>query len=249
MAVRRILAALGLMLASSPPVLALEPAKLTGHPHWPPFSWQHGDKIVGIGPDLAAIVFRDAGLTVVSKPSGNWKRAQAQVKFGAADVLVALYRTDERARDLAYAAVPFMEDINVVWVRKGKEFSFRTWDDLIGKNGTAMLGDSYGQAFDEHIRNKLTIKWVSTPDQALQKLALGRADYYPFSLHGGALQVRQLGFAGRMTHLATPISSEHVYLAISRKSPYLKYLPQIEAAIAARRADGTVERLIRKHTP
>ena len=249
MSAQGILAVCGLSLAAAMPAAALEPARLTGHPHWPPFSFQSGDKLVGIGPELAAIVFKDAGLNVISAPSGNWKRAQAQVEFGAADVLVAAYRTDERLRFLAYPRTPFMEDVNVVWVSKGKEFTFRRWDDLIGKNGTAMLGESYGQGFDQHIRSKLKMEWVSTPAQALQKLALGRADYYPFSLHGGMVQVREFGFSGRITHLATPIASENVYIAISRKSPYLQYLPRIEAAIAARRADGTVDRLIRKHAP
>ncbi len=225
------------------------PVKVTGHPNWPPFSWQEGDRIAGIGPDLAAIIFKDLGLAIESASSGNWKRAQAQAAVGEVDVLVAAYRTAERERSLAYPATPYMADVNVVWVRRGKEFPFRQWEDLIGKHGTAMLGESYGQAFDAFIRDRLQMEWVSTPTQNLSKLAMGRVDYYPFSLHGGKIQVSQLGFSDRITHLPQAISTENVYFAVSRKSRFLKYLPQIEAAVAARRADGTVERLIRKHMP
>lgn len=244
-----LIAGCGLACGLACGAVAAEAVKLTGHPNWPPFSWQRGDKIVGIGPDLAEIVFRDIGLAVVSVPSGNWKRAQAQTAAGAADVLAAAYRTSERLATLAYPATPYMQDINVIWVQAGKQFPFRRWEDLIGKHGTAMLGESYGQQFDDFIKEKLQIEWVSTPGQSLQKLVLGRVDYYPFSLHGGKIQVREFGYSGRIAHLEMPISTEDIYFAISRKSKYAKYLPQLDAAIAARKADGTVGRLIRKHTP
>ncbi len=238
-----------LLLAFVAPALAADTVRLTGHPNWPPFSWQRGDKIAGIGAELAEIVFKDLGLAVISVPSGNWKRAQAQVAAGAADVLVAAYSTAERRAYLAYPATPFMQDINVVWVQEGRQFPFQRWEDLIGKHGTAMLGESYGQQFDEFIKSKLQIEWVSKPSQSLQQLVMGRADYYPFSLHGGQIQVQQFGYSGRIAYLPMPISTENIYIAISKKSKFLAYLPQIEAAIAARLADGTVERLIRKNTP
>jgi polar amino acid transport system substrate-binding protein len=118
-----------------------------------------------------------------------------------------------------------MEDVNVLWVARGKEFPFQQWGDLVGKKGTALLGESYGQG-----------------------LAMGRSDYYPFSLHGGMIQIKQMDLESRITYLEKPISAESIYIAISKKSKFLPYLPRIEAAIQARRADGTVDRLIRKHT-
>jgi polar amino acid transport system substrate-binding protein len=230
------------------PAYAADPVKITGHPNWPPFSWQDGDRIVGIGPELAEIVFNDVGLTVVSTSSGNWKRAQAQIEFGAVDVLAAAYQTRERSQYMVYPDTAYMEDVNVLWVGRGKEFAFAKWGDLAGKKGTAMLGESYGQGFDDYIRKHLHIEWVNTPRQSLQKLALGRADYYPFSLHGGMIQIRQMGLENSITYLPKPISAENIYIAMSKKSRFVGYLPRIEAAINARRADGTVDRLIRKHT-
>lgn len=237
------------LLASAPNACAADTVAVTGHPNWPPFSWQSGDRIVGIGPELTEIVLRDLGLHGQAKPSGNWKRVQAQAEAGSADVIVAAYRTAERERYLAYPAKPYIEDVNVIWVAKGKEFPFNTWDDLVGRKGTAMLGESYGQDFDHFIRDKLDIDWSSTPMQCLSKLAIGRAAYYPFSLHGGRIQVKQFGFGERVTHLPLPISTEYIYIAVSKKSRFITYLPRIEAALAARRADGTVARLIRKYSP
>ncbi|MEJ7805392.1 MAG: transporter substrate-binding domain-containing protein [Telluria sp.] len=238
-----------LVFALALPARATGVVQLTGHPNWPPFSWQDGGKIVGIGADLAEIVFNDVGLSVRAASSGNWKRAQAQVEFGAVDVLVAAYQTRERSVYMAYPKNAFMEDVNVLWVERGRQFAFREWADLKGKKGTAMLGESYGQRFDDYIKQHLQIDWVSTPGQSLQKLSLGRADYYPFSLHGGMIQIRQMGLGKRITYIDKPISAEGIYITISRKSKYIAYLPRIDAAIKARLADGTVDRLIRKHTP
>jgi polar amino acid transport system substrate-binding protein len=222
-------------------------AKATGHPNWPPFSWQAGDKIIGIGPELTELVLNELGLKVDFTARGNWKRAQSQAEHGAVDLIVAAYKTAERERYLAYPSAPFMDDPNVIWVARGKAFPFRQWDDLIGRTGTAMLGESYGEAFDRFIRDKLTMEWVSTPSQSLGKLELGRADFYPFSLYGGQIQVRQLGFEGKIEHLPEKISTEGTYIAISRKSALVKYLPQIEAITARLRSDGTIERLVKKY--
>lgn len=110
-----------------------------------------------------------------------------------------------------------------------------------------MLGESYGQGLDDFIK-QLQMDWGSTPTQALQRLALARADYYPFSLHGGMIQIQHIGLAESITHLDKPISAENICLPISKRSKFIDYLPRIEAAIKRRRADGTMDRLIRKHT-
>jgi hypothetical protein len=54
-----------------------------------------------------------------------------------------------------------------------------------------------------------------------------------------------LGFSGRITHLPTVISTEGVYLCVSKKSPLARYLPQMNAAIERLRADGTIDQLVR----
>lgn len=236
-----------LLLLVTPLSQAQTTVRATGHPNWPPFSWQQGDKIIGIGAELTELIFKELGLPVACTARGNWKRAQSQVEHGEVDILVGAYKTAERVRVMAYPAQPYIEDANVLWVARGKAFPFRRWSDLIGKTGTAMLGESYGEAFDQYIKDKLTVEWVSTPSQSLGKLELGRADYYPFSLYAGQIQVRQLGFEGKIENMPEVISTEGTYIAVSRKSHLVKYLPQIEAAIARLRADGTIDRLVKKY--
>lgn len=226
---------------------AAEVATVSGHPNWPPFSWQEGERLTGVGVELAGIVFGDVGIAVRPVVHGNWKRVQLGAEGGELDAVVAIYATAERRRYLAYPETAYTTDSNMVWVTKGKEFHYAQWSDLVGKRGTAMQGESYGEQFDRFIHDRLVMDWVNTPEQNLKKLTQGWADFYPFSLYGGQIQVRQLGYEGRVVALPRPISTEGVHLALAKKSPLLKYLPQLEAAIRKRRADGTVERLLAKY--
>lgn len=229
------------------PAQAQQLVKISGHPDWPPFSWQSGDKMVGIGAELAEIVCKDLGLTAQVAPAGNWKRVQSDAADGTLDMIAGIYVTDERKGYLDYPPTPFTDDLNVVWVVKSRAFPFNSWNDLIGKRGTAMLGDSYGEKFDQFMKDKLTVDRVSTPDLNFKKLVAGRADFYPFSLYGGQIQAKQLGFDDKVESLPNPLSKEGAYLAISKKSPIVKYLPQIDADIKKRVADGTVDKLVKKY--
>lgn len=235
------------LLALTAGASAAEPAVVSGHPGWPPFSWQEQDRMVGAGTALVESVLDELKIAYVTRPSGNWKRVQAEARAGEVDVIVAAYRTDERETYLVYAEPAYAEDANVIWVKKGRAFAFDGWDDLIGKRGTVMLGESYGQRFDTFLEQELTIGWVNSPIQNLAKLDLERADYYPFSLFGGQIQIAQLGYRDRIEALPTPISTEGVYLVVSKQSPLTARLPEIQAAIERRRSDGTVDRLVREY--
>jgi polar amino acid transport system substrate-binding protein len=221
--------------------------KVSGHPDWPPFSWRVGNKIVGVCPELTEIVFKDLGMAVQSEPSGNWMRVQATAEEGGIDVVAGIYITNERQSYLQYAAIPLTDDVNVIWVAKGRSFPFDKWEDLVGKRGTAMLGESYGEKFDQFIKEKLVVDRVSSPDLNLKKIVAGRTDYYPFSLYGGQIQAKQLGFDGAVEDLPNPISKEGVYLAISKKSLLIPLLPEVEDGIRKRIGDGTVARLLQKY--
>jgi len=230
-----------------PPAVAQQRHIASGHPDWPPYSWQQDDRITGAGAALAELIFRDLGVTLDFKTQGNWKRTQAEAEHGKVDVIVAAYRTVDRLRYLGYHATSFAEDANVVWVARGREFPYAGWDDLIGRHGTAMLGESYGEQFDRFIAERLTVSRVSSALLNWKKLEAGHADYYPFSLYGGEIQLRRFGYLDKVVRLPGVVATEGVYIAIARKSPLIRYLPQLEQAVRQRRADGTVERLLRTY--
>ena len=114
---------------------------------------------------------------------------------------------------MTYSDIPYMDDENVGWVWKGKRFEFEKGEDLIGKEGVAALGESYGEAFDKFIHERLDSYRVAENKEVFQLLRFGRADYYPFSLYDG--------FEDALEYLPMPFTREGTDMAVSRKSKFL----------------------------
>src|SRR5688572_5663243 len=120
----------------------------SGHPEWTPIMFQSGSAIDGVGPALAQKILDDAGVNVSFPHTGTWDQVQAKARTGEVDMLVAAYKTTERETYMVYSDA-YVTDPIAVYVARGRTFPFNSFDDLIGKRGIAMVGDSYGQAFDD----------------------------------------------------------------------------------------------------
>jgi len=236
---------IGLLFASS--AYASDILIASGHPNYAPFMWREGDKIVGVGSELTEIIFGKIGIKVEGKYVGNWRRVQVSAKHGEVDVITGIYMTDERKTYLVYPPNPYVTISAVVWVWKGKAFKFEKWEDLIGKKGTAVLGESFGKNFDNFIKEKLDIERVPQFILNFKKLEKGRADYMPYGLYPGLIQAKLFGYADKIEYLPTPLYSEGLYIAISKRSKFNKYLHEFEKGIKETIAAGTVDKLIKKY--
>jgi len=230
-----------------PLALSAEQVTISGHPDYPPFSWVEGERVVGAGVALAQLIFNELGVEVKAENSGNWKRVLESAQHGELDAVVAIYKTPSREAFLTYPADHFAKVSAVVWVWKGHGFPYKDWSNLIGKRGTAALGESFGAGFDSFLKEKLTVEWVSEHSQNYKMLEAGHADYMPFSLYVGRIQAQHLGYEGKLEYLPTPLYSEPLYLAISQHSILIKFMPQINEIIRRFKADGTIERLIEEY--
>jgi len=219
----------------------------SGNQSYPPSSWQEGEAIVGVAAELTQMIFADLGIKAESKYVGPWKRVQKEANDGKIDVITTIYKNKEREEYLDYPQTPYMDDPNVIWVWKGKRFPFEKKEDLIGKKGLAVLGDSYGEEFDKFIAEKLTIERAAELLMNFKKLQAERGDYMPYGLHSGIIAAKQYGYDGKLEYLPKPLLSEGMYIAISKKSKFRKYLPELEKGIRKYKADGTIEKLIQKH--
>lgn len=233
--------------------LTPEPARSTGdilvssgNHNYPPSSWQEGDQIVGVGADLLRLIFAELKVQVQSPYKGPWKRVQHYAKKGEIDVLTTLYKNAEREQYLDFSSVPYMNDSNVIWVKKGKEFPFEKWEDLSGKSGGIAIGDSFGAKFDEFMK-QLSFEQVANIEQNFKKLVGERIDYAPAGLYTGMMTIKCLGFENELKYLSKPLLAEGLFIAISKKSKYRKYLPEIEKAIRKFKDDGTIKALIEKN--
>jgi polar amino acid transport system substrate-binding protein len=219
----------------------------SGHPEWRPIMYQNGSVIEGAGPALVKKIFDELGINVAVRYTGTWDEVQAKARTGEVDVLVAAYKTSAREEYMVYSDA-YTTDPVAIFVAKGKAFPFTNWQVLVGKHGVAMVGDSYGQAFDDFAASSLDLTRVTTSAQAFQLVSSGQADYLLYSLYSGEDHLKTTGTASAFERLPAFVNEENFYITISKASPFVQYLPQINQAIAKYKADGTVAALIAEFT-
>ena len=219
----------------------------SGHPEYAPFMYRQGDEIVGVGPDLVRIIFEELGFEVRSPYMGPWKRVQEQAKQGEIDVLCTLYYSPDRVSYLTYVIPPYSPDPFVAWVKKGHAFPLETMEDLAGKNGTAVLGESYGQVFDSFAKERLALSRVATLEQNFLKIIHGRSDYLVCGYYAGLLKVHTLNLEDEVEMLSMRLGQEYLYMAFSKQSKFVDRLPQVRKRLEELVIDKTVARLLEKH--
>jgi polar amino acid transport system substrate-binding protein len=218
----------------------------SGHPEWPPIMFQSGSVIDGAGPALLKKILDGAGVPATFPYTGTWDQVQAKARTGDVDMLVAAYKTTEREGYMLYSDA-YTTDPVAIYVGKGKAFSFDGWDALIGKAGIAMVGDSYGQPFDDFAAARLTLTRATTTAQAFQLIASGQGDYFLYSLYAGDDYLKKANIASQFESLPKFVAEENFYITISKSSPFVTYLPRINQEIAKYKADGTINALITQY--
>ncbi len=218
----------------------------SGHPEWAPIMYKSGEKIDGAGAELVSKIFTELGVKINLQYQGLWDEVQAKAKTGAVDVIIAAYKTAEREAYMDYSAAYTTDPISI-FVKKGSSFPFENWDELISKKGVVTIGDSYGSTFDTFLKEKLNVIEVTEVDSAFAKIINGEADYFVYALYSGQNALIAKDLKEKIEILPNNVSSENFYITISKKSPLVKYLTQINQLIEKYKNDGTIDSLIKKH--
>ncbi len=220
---------------------------ISGHPGYPPIMWQDGKTIKGTGVELAVAMCRELKIPCEVRYSGPWKRVQERARDGVIDLIVGIYANNERKKYLDYT-VPYMSEHSYIAVMRGREFVFRKKEDLIGKAGVTIHGESFGQALDDFIQSSLNIKRVYTAEALFKNLITGRADYLLWGYYPILTSSSKMGVADRVvTYDKTPIAVENLYMAISKKSAFTGRLKEMDLIIQRFRKKGDPEKLSQKY--
>lgn len=218
----------------------------SGHPEWPPIMYREGNLINGAGAELVKQIAADLGLEIKTKYAGNWDEVQAKVKNGEVDLLVAAYKTSEREAYMYYS-IAYTIDPLALYIKNGTDFNYSGWSDLIGKRGVLTVGDSYGQTFDEYIKNKLTTVRVNTVAEAFSMVTAGQVNYFLYALYSGEKFLSENGLAEEIEIFPKYVATEDFYIAVSKKSSLAKHLPAINDKLDQYKRNGTIDTLINKY--
>lgn len=218
----------------------------SGHPAWTPIMYKDGESVAGAGVEITTKVFDELGIKINSRYVGDWDLVQDKARTGDIDVIVAAYKTAERETYMDYSA-PYTIDPVSIFVKKGEAFTFETWSDLINKQGVVTKGDSYGQDFDNFIKDSLSVTIVDTPNEAFDMLMNNQADYVVYALYSGEALIQNESLEDQIEILPSYVASENFYMTISKKSNLVQYLPQINELLGKYKADGTIDQIIQKY--
>ncbi len=212
-----------------------------GHPQYPPFSYTAGETSKGVGPDLVTAIFAELNIEVEFKQA-PWARALKECEHGKIDVINGGYFSDERAKYMDYT-IPYMEDQISVYTMKDKVFKFEDWKDLIGKQGVTIRKESFGNEFNNYVKEKLNVHRVNDLERAFIMLTNNRVDYVVFGKYPAIHKMITMGIREKITILEKSVVVENVYVSISQKSKFRKLLPKINAIIKKLLSNGTFEKI------
>ncbi len=221
--------------------------KACGHSDYPPYMWKEKGRTVGAAYELADIIFRELEINVNNRFDGNFKRCLLSLKEGRYDLLLSAYISEDRKKYIEYSENYINEEPSSIFVKRERQFKFESWDDLAGKKMGTILGGSLGTKWDEFSAKNLSIFKVSSRPQLFKMLEYGRFDFAPSPLFSGLIQLKSLGLEHRIVPLKHPLNVKRLHIAISKKSPYLRYLPYINKRLKELYDNGTTQKIIQKH--
>jgi polar amino acid transport system substrate-binding protein len=230
------------ILLTAPSTWAAAPMIISGNPDSPPVSWDKNGKLMGVGPELATKILSELKTPFSLQVAGNWQQVQDKTRDGAVDMIVAAYKNKERQEYMDYS-IPFMESPVVIVVKKGSKFPFSSWKSLIGKKGVAHSGESFGEKLDAFIKSDLDVNYLPY-ERAFQMLAEDTADYLIIDLYPAIIYSKLLQAENKVEFFDTPASIQHFHMTISKKSPYVKLLPEINKKIAEMQEQKYIKKLI-----
>lgn len=219
-----------------------------GHPGYAPWNWKQVDQIVGVCADATEHVFSQLGLKVDLSYIGPWKRCQKLVESGKVDVNICSFVNNNRKKYANFTSTPMGINENAVFVKKGREFKFQNWKDLIGKSAGLVVGVSIGEKFDRFLENNVTIERLPDMQSAFKMLERERFDFIPFGRHSGQALLESYNLSKKITSLPTPILAGQLYISISKRSKWHHLAPKIDKILSAPDYHEKLENWINNNT-
>ncbi|MBS7663288.1 transporter substrate-binding domain-containing protein [Pseudomonas lalucatii] len=235
----------GLALAGAS-VAAPAPVRYCDHPVYPPISWTdaHGT-VQGLAPRAVREVLGALGLPVEVVVLGNWKRCLSDAAEGRVDLVIA-YRSAERERSLLFSREPLLREEVSVFYNRRKPLAVTRLEDLAQYRGGLLLGESYGQAFDAFVQAHGNVEWVASNQQNFGKLIRGRIDFIAHERRTGKLYLEHLPGADEIEVLPLTLAVDHLYFAVSKRSPLAARMADIDRQLQLLVSDERVARWLRE---
>ena len=217
----------------------------SGVDYWYPYVYRNEEgALTGVLVEAVQQSLSSTGVAVELMPSTPWKRILLQLERGEIDIVLGAYWNAERAKRFLYS-VPVVSEELRVFVKAGTEFPLSSFDDLKGRQGLLLRGGSMGEKFDRYAEKNLTIARVTSSDQMLRMISLGRVDFGILGYQEGLHLLEQLGKSKEVVPLDWPLLVNDLHIMMNKNcAPHIKTLND---GIEGLRRQGDIIRLEQKH--
>lgn len=178
------------------------------------------------------------GVQVDTRQNSNWRRCLKEVELGNVDVLTG-FRNEERTHYMAFLDTPVIHEAIDLFFPIEQPVAFNGWQSLSGLRVGVLMGDSFGDRTDAALNEYPSLEWVSSQYQNLHKLVDNRIDVVPMGRLSGPLQIEVLGLTGEIASTSTDVS-DYWYVGVSKKSPLIHFLPELNQALAQLLSDPSL---------
>lgn len=209
-----------------------------------PLHWYDGKRLTGASIEIATRALTALKIPYEVRYVGPFHRVLKEAESGAVSMVASLKNTPERQQYLAFTAVPLFRNPIAIFVARDKAFAYAGWKDLVGKRGAITLGNQFGGGFDEFMRDHLSIETAQKVYMNFTKLDSGRIDYLITGYYSGMIYLNQSGQADRFVALRPFVSETDNYIAMSKASPCVKYLPRLNAQLELMQKRGELRAVL-----
>ncbi|OUM08923.1 amino acid ABC transporter substrate-binding protein [Pseudomonas syringae] len=226
------------------PASSAEKLRLVADP-WPPFT----DAMLlngGLATDIVNTALRRAGYSTLYEQV-PWARAMLGLREGRHDVLINAWFSEDRTKVGQFSTEYLLNRIRFI-KRKESPIGNLTHEQLHEYRIAVVRGYAYSPAFDnDTLLKKVLVQNFST---AVRMLAAGRVDLaledeyvarYNLALESDEVR-------NRVELVPGSLSENSLHILVSLKNPnHAKIVADFDREIAAMKADGTYEELLRLH--
>ncbi len=210
----------------------------------PPYRIVRDDKVEGIFIDIFKEIIRPMNLEI--KPLVTpFKRCLLYLEQGKADVYIGLFRRPEREKFIYFVEPPFQtKTVKAFYLRKGEGHRIQNYEDIysLKKAVGIRAGFKNFPRFDND--EKIQKEGVPTDEQNFKKLSAERIDAFLHTEEVADYLIATLGYAGHFEKAPyKPDLPNPAYIAISKKSPFIKLAGEFEDSVKHLVGKGKIEEI------
>ncbi|MBV1776044.1 transporter substrate-binding domain-containing protein [Burkholderiaceae bacterium DAT-1] len=212
-----------------------------------PYSFGQHDQVKGYFVDvLNEAVAKRAGISL--KHQGMpWKRAQAMVANGQADLMVTAPTTDRLAYSDKISPAIQVEQLRFYTLRSHPElksfYKIKQLEDARPFRIGAYFGSGWVQA---HLTG-YKVDAARDFTESIDKLLIGRIDLIPDLHETASWMIRDRGVRAEVVELPLVLDTLPFHIMIGKRSPLFSQKDRIATALQGMQSDGTLARLKAKH--